>query len=242
MPDAGLLGLLLAGLLGSGHCFGMCGGIAGSFALAGDRGARPPRLVTLLATNAGRIATYAALGAVAGAAGAAAVAVLPPSTARLIARGVAALCFVALALYLAGIPTLVAPIERLGGRLWKRVAPAASRLLATRSLGGRATLGAVWGLLPCGLVYTSLVVAATAGSPAGGALGMLAFGLGTLPALLAAGLASTAVARLARAPWTRRAAAVVYLAAAVWLVAGAARHSPAPTATPACHAAGTADG
>ncbi|GMU67596.1 MAG: hypothetical protein AMXMBFR36_38700 [Acidobacteriota bacterium] len=242
MPDAGLLGLLLAGLLGSGHCFGMCGGIAGSFALAGDRGGRRPRLAALLATNAGRIATYAALGAVAGAAGAAAVAVLPPSAARLIARGVAALCFVALALYLAGIPTLVAPIERLGGRLWKRVAPAASRLLATRSLGGRAALGAVWGLLPCGLVYTSLIVAATAGSPAGGALGMLAFGLGTLPALLAAGLASTAVARFARAPWTRRAAAVVYLAAAVWLVAGAAHHPSVPNALPACHTSGAADG
>lgn len=242
MPEAGLLGLLLAGLLGSGHCFGMCGGIAGSFALAGDRGARRPRLSALIATNAGRIATYAALGAVAGAAGAAAVAVLPPATARLVARGVAAFCFVALALYLAGIPTLVAPIERLGARLWKRVAPAASRGLAARSLAGRATLGAVWGLLPCGLVYTSLVVASTAGSPAGGALGMLAFGIGTLPALLAAGLASSAVARLARAPWARRTAAAVYLAAAVWLVAGAGVHPAAPAAAVPCHAPAASHG
>lgn len=242
MDAAGLLGLLLAGLLGSGHCFGMCGGIAGSFALAGRGGSARPPIAGLLVVNLGRIATYAALGTVAGAAGAAAVTVLPPGVAPWLARGVAAFCFVALALYLAGMPALVAPIERLGGRLWKRVAPAFSNLLTRRSLAGRAALGALWGLLPCGLVYTALVVAATAGSPAGGALGMLAFGAGTLPALIAAGLASTAIARFARVPWARRAAAVLYLAAAVWLVLRPLPQRAGGSAPPACHVSAAAPG
>jgi sulfite exporter TauE/SafE len=234
VDGSALVGLLLAGLLGSGHCFGMCGGIAGSFALAGRGRSAGPPLGSILATNLGRIATYTALGAVAGTAGAAAAAVLPPDAGPRVARIVAALCFLALALYLAGIPALVAPIERLGGRLWRRVAPAFANLLGRRSLAGRAALGAVWGLLPCGLVYTSMIVAGTRGTALGGALGMLAFGLGTLPALVAAGLASSSIARLARAPWARRAAAVVYLAAAVWLVARPLPPSAVGSA-PACH-------
>jgi len=241
MDGSALVGLLLAGLLGSGHCFGMCGGIAGSFALAGRGAAGRSPVAAIVATNLGRIATYAALGAVAGALGAAAVAVLPPGIGRWLARGVAAFCFVALALYLSGIPALVAPVERLGGHLWSRLAPAFSKLLGRRTLAARAALGAVWGLLPCGLVYTSLVVAATAGTPAGGALGMLAFGLGTLPALVAAGLASTTLARFARAPWARRAAAAAYLAAAVWLVARPMPPRPEGS-PPACHAASSTHG
>ena len=49
-------------------------------------------------------------------------------------------------------------------------------------------LGALWGWLPCGLVYSVLLTALASGSAPRGALIMLAFGLGTLPNLLAIGL------------------------------------------------------
>jgi hypothetical protein len=71
-------------------------------------------------------------------------------------------------------------------------------------------LGMLWGLLPCGLVLTALLAAAVAGSPGQGALTMLAFGLGTWPALL--GMGWVAQHGLPRAiPWPRQAAALIVL-------------------------------
>jgi len=232
----GLLGALGAGLLGSGHCFGMCGGIVGAFAMgvAPERRARPGALsLHLLAYNLGRIATYALLGALAGLAGGALAGALPPAAARLAGRTVAALFLFGLGLYLLGWPQLLAPFERLGARLWRRLEPLGRRLLSPRGVAHAVALGAVWGWLPCGLVYSMLAMAAATGSPARGALVMTAFGVGTLPALVAAGLASGWLGRLARAAALRRLAAVVYLAAGAWLLAstlagGPHRHGAAP--------------
>jgi sulfite exporter TauE/SafE len=71
--------------------------------------------------------------------------------------------------------------------LWRRLQPLAVRLTPGWSLAQSYAAGAVWGWLPCGLVYGALALAAASGDPLRGALGMAAFGLGTLPWLLAAG-------------------------------------------------------
>jgi sulfite exporter TauE/SafE len=215
-----LLAALGGGLVGSGHCLGMCGGIVGAFALgvAPERRQRVGGLTLYVGGyQLGRLLTYALLGAVAGAAGAALGRLLPPAAARLASRALAATFFLGLGLYLLGWPQLLLPIERLGARLWRRVEPLGRRWLRPRSPLHAVGLGAVWGFLPCGLVYSMLALAATAGGPLAGAAVMAAFGLGTVPALLAAGLASGWLGRVARQTWVRRVAGTAYLAAAVWL-------------------------
>lgn len=212
----------VAGLLSAGHCFGMCGGIVGAFSLgAGARNTGGPagggRLRGLLAYNTGRILTYAALGALAGTLGATVGGFLPPELARRGGRLLAALFLVGLGLFLAGRPQFLQPIERLGARLWRRIEPAGRRFLQARGTGHALALGLVWGFLPCGLVYSMLAMASLAGGGADGALVMLAFGAGTLPALFAAGLAASRLRDLARSTVLRRSAAAIYIAAGLWL-------------------------
>ena len=85
--------------------------------------------------------------------------------------------------------------ERWGGILWRRVAPTLQSALPSRPAARAFTFGLLWGWLPCGLVYSVLLAAAVSGDAASGGLTMLAFGLGTLPAMLSLTLAATGVAR-----------------------------------------------
>ena len=241
----------VAGLLSSGHCFGMCGGIVGAFSIGGSGGGGGngrvgnagrdlrERLPGLAAYNAGRILTYAALGALAGALGAAVGGALPPELARRGARLFAALFLVGLGLFLAGRPQFLQPIERLGARLWRRIEPLGRRFLVARGRGHALALGLIWGFLPCGMVYSMLALASLAGGPGDGALVMLAFGAGTLPALFAAGLAASRLRDLARSTVLRRSAAAAYIALGAWLaftaIAGPKHaHGPAAGAGETC--------
>lgn len=205
-PDAGLLGsgLLLAmfatGLVSGVHCVGMCGGVVGAFSA---RRVIPINAATdwgrQLVFNLGRISSYALAGAAAGSLGSAAQLIagaLPAQTALYVLANV---MLVLVGLYLAGAGRLLAPLESLGAPLWRRLQPFAARMLGARALPQVYAAGLVWGWLPCGLVYGALAAAAFAGSPGAGAAAMLAFGLGTLPNLLAVGLAA---ARLR--PWLAR--------------------------------------
>ena len=203
MGSGGLLALAVAGFASGVHCLGMCGGIASLSGLAADRrvipiqAASPDAAVTtrgagfarVLAMNAGRITTYTLAGAIAGSLGSAGAYASGALAAQTLLMLIANLMLIAIGLYLAGAVRLLAPLEALGRPLWLRVQPLAGRLLAAPGVWNGLLAGIVWGWLPCGLVYAALAVAVFAGSPAGGALGMLAFGLGTLPTLLAAGFA-----------------------------------------------------
>ena len=175
------------------------------------------RLRGLLAYNAGRILTYAALGALAGTLGATVGGFLPPEVARRGGRLLAALFLVGLGLFLAGRPQFLQPIERLGARLWRRIEPAGRRFLQARGPGHALALGLVWGFLPCGLVYSMLAMASLAGGAGSGAIVMLSFGAGTLPALFAAGLAASRLRDLARSTILRQSAAAIYVAAGIWM-------------------------
>jgi sulfite exporter TauE/SafE len=77
--------------------------------------------------------------------------------------------------------------------------------------GAFLTAGLVMGLLPCGLVYGVLIAAATGGSSLRGGLMMLAFGLGTLPALLAYGQVATALGAIANTVFLRVMGGIVAL-------------------------------
>ena len=83
----------------------------------------------------------------------------------------------------------LARLESLGAWLWRRIQPYSARFLPADTPAKAFALGTLWGWLPCGLVYSLLATALLSGGAGGGALVMLAFGLGTLPNLLLAGLA-----------------------------------------------------
>jgi sulfite exporter TauE/SafE len=136
----------------------------------------------LLVFNAGRITSYAIAGAIAGVAGGAFASLLGAQTVLYV---VANVMLIAIGLHLAGITSLTM-VEKLGAPLWRRLQPLAARVMR----GGSAyAAGLLWGWLPCGLVYGALTAAAFAGSAAGGALAMAAYGVGTLPWLMASGAA-----------------------------------------------------
>lgn len=198
-----LLPVFVVGLLGSVHCAGMCGGIVGALSVAPARGqavpvtvrlAPPvrPALVNMLAYNAGRIVSYMLAGGLAGGIGqgAAALSRLPALQAG--AYWMANLMLALLGLYLMDAWRGLARLEQGGQVLWRHVQPLLRHVRPAQGAGlGPARLlaaGALWGWLPCGMVYSVLVTAMLSGSAAGGALVMLAFGLGTLPMLLGLGL------------------------------------------------------
>jgi sulfite exporter TauE/SafE len=181
LPEATLVAVFLAGLLGGGHCAGMCGGIVGALSSGGGA-----RVALHLGYNAGRIASYVVAGAIAGSLGGLALIydVLPLQLALYVCAN---LLLILLGLYLAGWSSLVTKLEFLGRRLWQRVSPLTRRFLPADTVPRALAIGALWGWLPCGLTYSVLAIALVSGSAKSGASLMLAFGLGTLPNLLAAG-------------------------------------------------------
>ena len=222
----GFLAAFLIGLTGGVHCVGMCGGIVGALTLGLPLVRERPllaRLPFLLAYNTGRIASYVAAGALAGGVGAWAANLVSVHRAQLGLQVVAGLFMILLGLYLAGWWPILGHLERAGGVLWRRIEPLGRRLLPVRTLPQALGIGLVWGWLPCGLVYSALVWAIGAGGAGKGALLLLGFGLGTLPALLAMGTAAVALANWARRPIMRRAAGTLVVLFGVYEIGLAAR-------------------
>jgi len=211
---------LVLGLLGGGHCLGMCGGLMGALTLAIPPEQRGRRLRLLLAYNLGRILSYASAGLLLGLAGWA----VASSPAALALRVVAALLLIAMGLYLAGWWSGLTRIEALGRGLWRHIQPVASRLLPVSSLPRALLLGALWGWLPCGLVYSTLLWAASQGNAGYSAALMLAFGLGTWPVLLATGLAAERVNALLRRRSVRVAGGVLVMLFGIWTLPGPHQH------------------
>ena len=211
MPESSYLALFLIGLLGGTHCIGMCGGIVG--ALAMGSGARP---ALHLAYNLGRIVSYATAGAIAGAVGGASLALSGQLPVRIVLFVLANLMLVALGLYLMGTTRALAFTERFGQKLWRHLQPLSRRFLPARTVAQAFPLGLLWGWLPCGLVYSALVTALTSGSALSGAGMMLAFGAGTLPNLLLAGLLAVRLNEYAAKPVVRISAGLLVLAFGLW--------------------------
>lgn len=237
---------LAMGFLGSSHCIGMCGGIAAALSAAPRRdgaGATRDAMATAVTQNLGRVASYGAAGALAGAFGAA-FSGLGGADGMFALRAVAALLIVATGLYLAGLSAAVTRIEALGGALWRRLGPVAGRLRRSDSALAAFAFGALWGWLPCGLVYSALAVAAASGSAADGAMTMAGFGLGTLPATLAVGVFAGRGQAVLRSLSARRAAGAMVVAFGLWTFVAAAgawqRSAATPGAVPSCHSEASA--
>jgi sulfite exporter TauE/SafE len=202
MASLPLLPVFLVGLLGSVHCVAMCGGIVGAFSM--EPPARRPFPVAVVAArpalelgtavrvaayNTGRIASYASAGALAGGLGAGAQSLAALAGFQLAGLWLANLMLVALGLHLMHAWRGLDRLEAAGRGLWARLRPLTGVLLPLDHPAKLLALGALWGWLPCAMVYSVLLTAMLSGSAANGAALMLAFGLGTLPMLLALGAA-----------------------------------------------------
>ena len=118
---------------------------------------------------------------------------------------------VGMGLYLAGWFPKFAKMERLGAPVWRWLQPIGKRFIPVRTWRQAFFLGMVWGWLPCGLVYAGLAVAATSGNATQGALMMMAFGAGTLPAVMGAGIFTGLIVAMGRAQYLRPIAGVVII-------------------------------
>lgn len=209
MNSVSLLAALAIGLAGAGHCLGMCGGIAAAVGLGGK--ASPG---TTVAYHAGRISSYTLLGALLG---------LLAGSIQLAAwtlglRYLAGFLLIAMGLYIADWWRGLTYLERAGAVLWRPIQRFSARWLPVRRAREAYALGLGWGLMPCGLIYSGLAYALTAQSAMQSAGLMLAFGLGTLPAMLGASFAAGHVSAVLKSRGFKMMVAVMMIAAGVWTV------------------------
>ncbi|MBU1436041.1 MAG: sulfite exporter TauE/SafE family protein [Gammaproteobacteria bacterium] len=195
------LAALLIGLLGSGHCLVMCGGIASALQMMMPEQNHWQRLRLQLALSFGRISSYAFIGGLVGWLGYQAMGF--GGAARQLLQILAGLMLVLMALYVAKLSTILTGLEQLGSKFWRHIQPFSKRLLPLDTLPKAFAYGWCWGYLPCGLVYSSLSWSLASGSFFDGALWMVYFGLGTLPALLVAGQAAATLQRWKNKNWVR---------------------------------------
>ncbi|MFW5661991.1 MAG: sulfite exporter TauE/SafE family protein [Oceanicaulis sp.] len=196
---------LLAGLASSAHCLVMCGGIAAAIAVTGGRGGAARRAGVVAQASLARALVYVALGAAAGAVGWGFHEAGPPALMRTLARYVSALILAVAALTVLEIPLF-------GGRVGAfaaRIASPLTRRLHRLHRFGPLGLGLAWGLVPCAMVYLATFYAGLTGSAAQGALVMAGFGLGTAPAVIAAGAGAGALRSYAKTAAVRWTAAVL---------------------------------
>lgn len=210
-----------AGLAGgAGHCVAMCGPIVASLGLAAPPGQGAlAAAARTLPYHLGRVTTYGVIGAAMGLTGS-----FVNVAGRLagLSEAVAVLAGGLMVLFGLGATGIAAPLERLTSR-------ASSRLtaLARSLLGGGAPLyplGLALGFLPCGLSWTAFLGAAATGGPVPGLLAAIAFGLGTVPGLLAAGLLAAAFGQRARGVLYRVGGLVVAALGILFLLRGLGLH------------------
>ncbi len=207
-----LLSAWLLGFLGSVHCMGMCGGIVGALSL----GAKGPSMSIHLSYHLGRILTYASLGFTAGLLGL----WLASSHAYVgqVLRVFSGVILVLMGGYILGRTHLLMWFENQGHFIWKRIQPLTKNLLPVKSPQHGLLLGLIWGLLPCGLIYSTLSWSLVAASPIHSAGLMAMFGLGNLPALLSFATFAQQLNRLKQTPWVRMLAASLIIAFGLWTI------------------------
>ncbi len=221
----------IAGLLGSAHCFGMCGGIAAAIGTGSiEQGASKwQALRKALLFNAGRIFSYAVLGAIVGTIVGSVGQIVELKQWSILLRLLTAILIFLIGLqYLTG-RSYLGWLERGGGKLWRAItrlmSKAPGKNTTENSLWKSLRTGMLWGWLPCGLVYTILLTAAASGSTVSGAMIMFAFGLGTLPALTSLTVAGPLISQLKSSLQARRVIGIAMMIFAVWIAAWALMHA-----------------
>ena len=217
MADISLFALFLIGFLGGSHCVGMCGGLSSAFALQLPPNMRRWQLILCL--NTGRLLSYVFIGVALGALSQYGISLDQTRSLQTGLLVIANVLLILLCLYLGGWTAWITQVERLGKPVWQCLNPLLSRLLPLKSWPASLAVGALWGWLPCGMVYSASLYALSSGSALQGGLSMAAFGLGTLPNLLAMGLFASQLTPLFQHVWLRRAIGGLMIAWAAWQLA-----------------------
>jgi len=206
--------VFLGGVAGSLHCVGMCGG----FPLALAAGSPGRRVLRQLLYNLGRLNTLVFIGAISGAAGAALVTAGPID---LVQRGLAIVTGLFMIVVGAEMLGLLAQVTARGAALVRAtVGRALAGVIRSRSLAAPVALGVFNAFLPCQLVYAFAAQAASTASPVEGMATMLAFGLGTVPAMLAVGVARALARPALRARLSAASGVLVLLFGALTVARG----------------------
>lgn len=212
MNGAVLISAFATGIAGSAHCVAMCGGITAALGLGSLR----QRYLWLY--HGGRLLSYAMLGMVFGC-------LLPLLGAQpqhpvwgVVLRVTAAVVMCAVGLQIALGVNGLHRLETWGGKLWRHMAGFVQSLLPVHCASDALLLGCLWGLLPCGLIYSALGLAVVSGNPLMAALVMLAFGAGTLPAMLLLGVFSGTLLRALTHGSSRFLLGGLVVLAALWTV------------------------
>jgi sulfite exporter TauE/SafE len=185
------------GLLGSPHCAGMCGGIVGILhnGVSDLTGGKMQPLWYGLSFNAGRLLSYAIAGMIAAALGGSLIGLIGMERSHSAMQMIAGAFMLALGLSIAGWWSGLNRVESFGYRIWRQLQPLTRHFIPVHSKFQALLLGTLWGWLPCGLVYTALLLVLASGDPLLGGLTMIAFGLGTLPMLVLLGLSAARINR-----------------------------------------------
>lgn len=209
------------GLLSSTHCVGMCGGIMGALSMAIPASAQKRRWQILLSYNIGRIGSYAVMGLLLGF-----FAGFFSSWGGVFwLRVFAGLLLIAMGLYLADWWRGLIYLERLGKYFWVYLQPLGKALMPVTSLSKAFLLGMIWGWLPCGLVYSALAYAMVQAEPLAAGGVMLAFGLGTLPAVLFMGFAAQYLSAFLQRRQVRIGLALIIILFGCWTMYAGLYHS-----------------
>lgn len=184
---------LLIGLAGAGHCLGMCGGLAALLSINGR-----PSIRRIVFYNLGRVMSYALF------------TLLLVTAVQLGAadyyrslmvplRSLAGGLLILMGLYICGASRWILKVEALGRFGWRALHPLAKRMLPIESSKQAFFAGTLWGWLPCGLVYSTVLWATALGTWSLSMVAILGFACGTLPAMLLAGFFSQSLKRV----WTQ---------------------------------------
>lgn len=182
MTIALLVAALLMGFFGSPHCLGMCGGLVAAFGLSMKEVSPAKRRGLVFTYHIGRLLSYASLGLIAGLIGTTVLA--PLMVGNSLPRILLGLVLVFVGMTMLGAPFL-SKLERLGMRFWQLLSPIRQKVFPLNTFPRALSAGLLWGFLPCGLVYGALLIAVVGHDPLTGAVLMFAFGLGTVPMLVA---------------------------------------------------------
>jgi uncharacterized protein len=219
-----LLAAFIAGFAGSAHCFGMCGGMAGALGMRARQAAKSNTEASARAFlyHFGRIAGYASIGAIGGALGHSMHWALDLTRFESILRTAAGVLTLLIALRLLTRWNAFAPLERLGARFWVKLQPLSKRASASSHWSGSIATGLLWGWLPCGLVYSMVLMTFTTGSALEGAAVMFAFGLGTLPAMASTSiLLGASWPAISQQRWFKATAGSVLVVFGIWMIVAA---------------------
>ena len=217
----------LAGLGGAAHCAAMCGPL--TLALGAESFAQPQgSLSVALRFNLGRLVAYSTAGGAAAGLVGTALHTADLMYATILVRILAAALLGLVGLGLPGLPGLPA-LERRLAPLWRVIRSGITPLTRAAMRAPRPwrpfLFGLLWLFVPCGLVWSMLLVAATRGSFSSGAMTMLAFGIGTAPAVLSLTIAGTRVVQWLSGRQTRRWLGLLLVLMAAVGVATAGHHA-----------------